>query len=227
MRWEITMFSITLQVTNEEVPLWSTIHQLTQKIPIQSWGLFGGQMVRIHAAISNVPWPRLTTDADIGVDVRAFTRKALQSLAQTLISMNYEIKMSPDGVSRFSHGHASIDLLAPEGLGQEQAITVGRGYAVQAPGLTQAFTRMMPIEINWRTSSTVKRVPTLLGAIVAKAAACTEILSLTNEMRLRHQQDLVFLIGLIEQMDVYEFLQGVTRKDSERIDNAPVRLSQT
>lgn len=40
-------------------------------------------------------------------------------------------------MTRFERGHAKIDLLAPEGIGAN-AETIPPGYAIQAPGTTQA-----------------------------------------------------------------------------------------
>jgi len=130
------MFSISLEVTPDEVPLWEALHQISLQVPVESWGVFGGQMVRLHAAMESVVFPRTTRDLDLGVDVRGHTREAMKKMAATLIAMGFSIETSIDGVSRFRKDDIAIDLLAPEGMGSEQVSTAGSAYAIQAPGLS-------------------------------------------------------------------------------------------
>ena len=214
------MFSISLEVTPDEVPLWEALHQLSLLVPVESWGVFGGQMVRLHAAMESVVFPRTTRDLDLGVDVRGHTREAMKKMAETLIGMGFSIETSIDGVSRFRKEDIAIDLLAPEGMGSERVSTSGSAYAIQAPGLSQAFNRMITVEVLWNDKTTVIRTPSIVGAFISKAAACTEILSLTADELLRHQQDLLFLSSLTNRHNLYEISARLTSTDRRRITKA-------
>jgi hypothetical protein len=214
------MRTVALQTTPSEQKLWLAIHQLSLEVPIDRWGIFGGQMVRLHAALESVVWPRVTTDADIGVDVRGHTRDVMRDISSRLLAMGFQLNTSIDGVSRFSQPNAAIDLLAPEGMGTPKVQTVGSGHAVQAPGLSQAFTRMITVSIQWQSVATVIRIPSLLSAFITKAATCSEIPSLTSDQLLRHQQDFVFLASLLLRHDVEELGSTLTSKDRKRISAA-------
>ena len=214
------MFSISLEVIPDEVPLWEALHQISLQVPVESWGVFGGQMVRLHAAMESVVFPRTTRDLDLGVDVRGHTREAMKKMAATLIAMGFSIETSIDGVSRFRKDDIAIDLLAPEGMGSEQVSTAGSAYAIQAPGLSQAFNRMITVEVHWNDKTTVIRTPSIIGAFISKAAACTEILSLTTDELLRHQQDLLFLSSLTNRHNLYEISARLTSTDRRRITKA-------
>ena len=214
------MFSISLDVIPDEIPLWEALDELSQKVPVSSWGVFGGQMVRLHAAMESVVFPRTTLDLDLGVDVRGHTRKSMRTMASTLIRMGFTLDVSIDGVSRFRKQGVAIDLLAPEGMGNERVDTSGSAYAVQAPGLTQAFGRMITVNVNWNQHITTIRTPSILGALISKAAACTEILSLTSDELLRHQQDLLFLSSLTNRHNLSELSVGLTLSDRRRIAKA-------
>lgn len=152
---------------------WEAIAQLSGLVPVDRWAVVGGQMVAIHAALSGVEPPRVTDDGDVVVDVRAFGRKAMRSAASALMSIGFTSSESPEGVTRFERDHAKIDLLAPEGIGAN-AITIPPGHAIQAPGATQALERTVRVRVSWDAGDVVIRCPSLLGAIVAKAAGSTE-----------------------------------------------------
>lgn len=213
------MFSTSLEVTPDEVPLWEALHQLSLLVPLESWGVFGGQMVRLHAAMESVVFPRTTRDLDLGVDVRGHTREAMKKMATTLLGMGFSIETSIDGVARFRKEDIAIDLLAPEEWARRVS-TSGSAYAIQAPGLSQAFNRMITVEVLWNDMTTVIRTPSIVGAFISKAAACTEILSLTTDELLRHQQDLLFLSSLTNQHNLYEISAGLSSTDRRRITKA-------
>ncbi len=175
---------------------WEAITELVDRVPAAKWAVVGGQMVAIHAAVAGVDAPRVTDDGDVVVDVRVFGRQAVIDVAKALTSADFRTFESPEGVTRFERGRAKIDLLAPEGMGAANVETVPPGYAIQAPGATQALERTIEVTVSWGDDEVTVRCPSLLGAIIAKAAGSKEIVSLTNDERLKHQQDLVFLLSL-------------------------------
>lgn len=153
-------------------------------------------MVAIRAAIAGREPPRTTDDGDVVVDVRTYGREAMSAVASALTSAGFITKVSPGGVTRFERNRAKIDLLAPEGIGR-RVETIPPGYAVQAPGSTQALARTELVRVISPDATVTVRCPTLLGAIVAKAAGSVEIVSLAPADRLKHQTDLVFLLSLV------------------------------
>ena len=60
------------------------------------------------------------------------------------------------------------------------------------------------------------RCPSLLGAIIPKAAGSKEIIAITPDERLKHQRDLVFLLSLAanQPVDDLEAMSGeMSKKD--------------
>ncbi len=112
--------------------------------------------------------------------------------------------------------HAQIDVLIPEGVGERAAARLGAGGAptVSAPGATQALSRSEPlvVRINGRIGTVLR--PNLVGALVAKAAARTEVA--VDRARTRHCTDFVVLAGLISARDFKE--TELDKKDKKRLD---------
>lgn len=179
---------------------WEAIAELADRVSIDEWVIVGGQMVAIHAALADVAPPRVTDDGDVVVDVRGSGRQAMGAVARTLVDIGFTVLSSPDGVTRFVRGDATIDLLAPEGLAAH-ATTIAPGRAVQAPGASQAIGRRRQVTVNWTDGQTTVHCPSLLGAIVAKAAGAQEIVSLSRLERHKHQGDFVFLLSLATIVD--------------------------
>ena len=201
---------------------WEAITELATFIRLDRWAIVGGQMVAIHAALAGVEPPRVTDDGDVVVDVRVFGRQAMRDVASTLTSIDFKSSESPEGVTRFERGHARIDLLAPEGIGAN-AETIPPGYAIQAPGTTQALDRTVHVVVDWGNGQVTVRCPSLLGAIIAKAASSKEIISITLDERLKHQRDLVFLLSLAANRPIDD-LEGMTgemlKTDRKRLRGA-------
>jgi len=198
---------------------WQAIAELVDVVSDGSWAIVGGQMVAIHAALAGVDPPRVTDDGDVVVDVRTFGRRAMRKVAESLVAADFTTSASPEGVTRFVRGQAKIDLLAPEGIGGN-ATTIPPGYAVQAPGTSQALGRTAAVTVDWGAGRATVRCPSLLGAMVAKAAGSREIVALTADERLKHQRDLVFLLSLaatrpVEELDLMS--DAMTKTDRRRL----------
>ena len=201
---------------------WESIAELADDVSGDRWAIVGGQMVAIHAAIEGVEPPRVTDDGDVVVDVRGFGRGAMLEVAATLTSIGFTSRESPEGVTRFIRDNAKIDLLAPDGIGAK-VLTIPPGYAIQAPGASQALERTIPVTVDWGEGQVLVRCPSLFGAIIAKSAASTEIVSLTSDERLKHQLDLIFLLSLAakrpaDELDAMRSTMG--RKDHKRLHSA-------
>ena len=113
-----------------------------------------------------------------------------------------------------------IDVLAPEGLGERADLTTTPpGRTIEVPGGTQALSRTESITVvHEGRSGTIPR-PTLLAAIVAKAAAT----ALPGPDR--HYRDLALLCALVG--DPFELVDQMTRKDRQRLRLAGKLLDDT
>lgn len=196
---------------------WTAIGRLATTSDIRTWTVAGGQMVALHASIWRVDVPRPTDDGDIIVDVRTFTRKALRHVADALVDDGFSSQQSPDGVVRFVKGDASIDLLAPDGLGSD-LVETGRGRVVQAPGATQALERAHTVRVDIGDRRFEIRTPNLLGAIVGKSAAATEVVSAMRFDNEKHERDLATLLMCAAQDPALQNMaSAMTSKDRKRL----------
>lgn len=196
---------------------WTAIARLVASTNIHSWAVVGGQMVAIHATIWGVEVPRATDDGDIVVDVRTFSRNALRDVADALVADGFGSEQSPEGIVRFIKGDAKIDLLAPDGLGAEPVET-GKGRVVQAPGATQAVKRAGPVIVELASERFEVRTPNLVGAIVAKSAAATEVVSASRFDKQKHERDLATLLMCAAQDPTLDqWAKTMTKKDRKRL----------
>jgi hypothetical protein len=216
---------LTAHLTAAGVASWEAIGQLARIVSHEQWAIVGGMMVTIHGQRYGREPYRTTGDGDIVVDVRSFGRQAMLNVADALNSQGFTTSMSPENVTRFEHGKAKIDLLAPEGMGINPVLTSPPGHAIQAPGTTQALDRTEVVHVRWGDVTTV-RVPSLLGAIVAKAAAAHEINSLDQDERRKHLMDLVFLLGIAWTVDTAPMEQTMGKSDRKRISAAMGRIDR-
>lgn len=179
-------------------------------------------MVLVHAVAEGRRPPRVTSDGDIIVDVRAYERRAMYQANDALVTLGFQLEISSDNVSRYRRDLAKIDLLAPEGI-EGTVHTDPPARAVQAPGGTQALRRASSVIVMFGTGEVTVRIPSLVGAAVAKAAAAAEIPATASE-RLRHQQDLVFLLELLGTADVRDAAAALGKTDMNRIRRAAAPL---
>jgi hypothetical protein len=186
---------------------WKVLFQLSEARP-RDWCLLGGQMMYLLAVEAGRTLPRPTDDVDVVVDVRA-RQGSTEWLAAWLLSKGLELEgISPEGIGhRFVRdvdpppGRIIFDVLAPEGLGERtNTYTVRPAKTVQAPGTSQALRRSESVVVTItgpngkeRTVGRVRR-PTLLGALVCKAATTTISVRTNPE---RDWQDAALALSLI------------------------------
>jgi hypothetical protein len=187
---------------------WRTLFELMKQNG-EDWVLVGGQMMVLLAVEHGARLLRATDDIDVVVDVRS-RPKGTEWLTDWLIVQGFELDgASPDLIGhRFvrdvaaGRGKVVFDVLAPEGLGARTRTFTRRPIrTVQAPGATQAIERAEIVDVSVQRIAGDQvheghvRRPTLLGALVAKAAAATEIAVRTNPER--DWQDAALLASLI------------------------------
>jgi hypothetical protein len=98
-----------------------------------------GQMVFLHAIEQGAAPPRVSTDLDVLVNARIAGRP-LAAFASGLEDLGFEQDgISPDGIAhRYRRNRATIDVLAPQGLGQRTDLTTTPpGRTIPVPGGTQ------------------------------------------------------------------------------------------
>ena len=196
---------------------WVAISELAEAFSPETWMVVGGQMVVIHATRVGIAMPRVTTDVDVVIDVRAKRRVHAERLSGWLVEQGFAIERNDEGTDRYRRGNARIDLLAPDNLGEPPVRTTDAGRILPAPGSTNALKRSGFIRVELGDGLRTKvRCPTAFGALMAKAEACVKIQE-SPSRRLRHQQDIVTLAGVVA-IEGYEDDRSVNER--RRFDEA-------
>ena len=190
------MLSLPVRLPAETIA-WSALMDLSE-FRRQGWTLVGGQMVHLLAWEHGEESPRVTTDADVVLDVRAY-QSALRDVTQNLIESGFaEDGVSPDGIGhRYVHREtvdAKIDVLVPEGVRAERYTTVTGARTIAAAGSVQALERSMrrKIEVGDRQGSVIR--PDVHAALVGKAAAYQA--ESGTSIAERHLRDFAYLVSL-------------------------------
>lgn len=196
--------------------VWSTLLDLSEGVEA-AWTVVGGQMVLLLALEHGVVPPQISQDGDVLVDVRA-DQSAIGEMVDALEHAGFALEsISADNVAHRFVREAALgvrvvfDVLAPEGLGPRANLTTRRpGKTIEVPGGTQALerTERVPVDLGGRIG-TIPR-PSLLGALVAKGAAC----GLPGNTD-RHHRDLALLCSLVT--DPFSMSEQLTKKDRTRL----------
>lgn len=97
---------------------------------------------------------------------------------------------------------ATIDVLAPDKLGKRARLTHGSGRTIEVPGASQALTRSGVVRVQLVDGPTALiRRPTLVGALLGKLAAATQIVSQSAAERAKHLRDVDSLARLLGPTD--------------------------
>jgi hypothetical protein len=195
--------------------LWHLLLDLRELLTVK-WTVIGGQMVLLHALEHGRLPPQISQDGDVIADVRA-DPGALGSVTAALISLRFvSAGITVDGRShRFERAGKPrpvvIDVLAPEGLGPRADLTTEPpGRTIEVPGGTQALSRTEILDIQHEGRQGSVPRPSLLGAVVAKGAAC----GLAGDVS-RHLRDLALLCALVA--DPFEMKELMNSKDRRRV----------
>lgn len=202
--------------------MWHVLLDLAEALP-QGWTLVGGQMVLLHALEAGVSPARPTQDGDVVANVRsdpAAVRKVVAALGEaglalegvSAMGIGHRYVRALTGASRASQqDRVVVDVLAPEGLGPKADLeTTKPGRTIEAPGGTQALNRSELVVVRHRDRVGSVPRPSLLGAVVGKAAAC----ALPGDVS-RHYTDLALLLALVE--DPFDMVEQCERKDLQRL----------
>ena len=204
--------------------LWHTLLDLGESLDVP-WALIGGQMVLLHALEHGQVPPQISQDGDVIADIRAVPG-ALTRVVAGIENLGFSLQsISADGLAHRYIRAAKprpvvIDVLAPEGLGERADLTTTPpGRTIEVPGGTQALSRAERITVVHEGRSGMIPRPTLLAAIVGKAAAT----ALPGPER--HYRDLALLCALVP--DPFDVAEQLTRKDRQRVRMASKLLGDT
>ncbi|MDR1834104.1 MAG: hypothetical protein LBQ92_05575 [Propionibacteriaceae bacterium] len=187
------------KVTAQQQVLWEALFQVYSAMP-EGWTLIGGQMVQLHCVERGATGSRQTFDADTVVDIRA-DKNSLTTFTDAL----YSIGFRSAGVSMEGHEHrwvlsgAQVDVLVAGGLGprlERAAKTVTGSTTLATPGAQQALDRTEVVAVRCGESTGHIRRPSLLGALVVKAAAWQ-----AKGATARHLADMATLAKLAKPSD--------------------------
>ncbi len=125
----------------------------------------------------------------------------LETFTRALMDLGFAPETSGDGLQhRWRRHEAEIDVLLPEGIGERLAARVGSGVAptLTTPGGTQALGRSEPVKVrvDGRTGTILR--PSLVGALIIKAAAHTVP---EGRAKGRHRLDFATLSELLSRTD--------------------------
>jgi len=155
-------------------------------------------MVHLHCAERDTFPVRPTNDADALLDAKAHPT-ILEDFTVGLVDAGFKPHTSGDGHQhRWTKGDAQIDVLISNKLGERKSYhTITGATTVGTPGAALVLNRSedLAVEVAGRVG-TVRR-PTLLGSLIAKAAAHT-----VGDGRDRHRQDFAVLASLLAAADL-------------------------
>ena len=195
--------------------LWHVLLDLSEQLRVP-WTLVGGQMVLLHALEHGQTPPVVSQDGDMLADIRA-EPAALTTIVAALSELRFQPELAADNlVHRYQRPTQDpkqplkIDLLAPEGVGAAKLTTTPPGRTVQAPGGTQSLRRSETVVVVHE--GRIGRIPrpTLVAAIVMKAAA----IALPGE-RAKHLRDVALLCALLD--DPFTAAEQLSAKDRQRL----------
>ena len=129
----MTETPVVVEATTRQFESWKGVAVVAETLGSSGWALAGGQMVALHLLMADLPFPRVTIDADTIVDVRA--RPDAARLASTgLVGAGWVGSGVDNVVHRFTSSSGGVvDILGPDGL-RSQPITIPPATTLLAPG---------------------------------------------------------------------------------------------
>jgi hypothetical protein len=150
---------------------------------------------------------------DLDVIVNARVTASVRGFVAEIEALGFVLDgISPELLAhRYRRGDASIDVLAPEGLGERTDLTTTPpGHTLQVPAGTQALQRAERIEYSYKGRKGLIPRPSLLGAIVGKACAVD-----VDDVPMNQEIDFALLLSLVP--DLFVLKAELTAKDRHRL----------
>lgn len=182
---------------DHQIASWHALMDLHDSLPGR-WTIVGGQMVHLHCAERETFPVRPTDDADALLDVKAHP-SILEDFTAGLIEAGFKPLTSGSGHQhRWRKGDAQIDVLISNKLGERKTyLTVTGAPTVGTPAAALVLNRSEDLDIQVASREGTVRRPTLLGSLIAKAAAHT-----VGGGRDRHRQDFAVLASMVGASDL-------------------------
>lgn len=182
---------------DSHIASWHALMDLHESLPGR-WTVVGGQMVHLHCAERESFPVRATDDADALLDAKAYP-SILEDFTAGLVAAGFKPMISGSGYQhRWRKGDAQIDVLISNKLGARKTyrtITGAPTVGTHGAALVLSRSEDLEIEVDGRVG-TVRR-PTILGSLIAKAAAHT-----VGEGKDRHRQDFAMLASMLRANDL-------------------------
>jgi hypothetical protein len=203
---------------SQQVTVLRALQQLGQAVPTSRWCLIGGLMVEILLASRGEAMIRPTGDGDIVGDVVA-DRRVLRKLAGGLLEMNFE--ESPTGWDgdigvRFRDRSSGIfiDVLTPANSSRLKNVTPTQPNkrSLEAPGTDFSLLTATDFSVIYADNEPPLdiRVPSVLGALYAKASAWHEIKNALDPNK--HLQDAAALLTVARLPEFSEVSNAVRKR---------------
>ena len=201
---------------------WHVLLDLDQRdLP---WALVGGQMTLLHCLENAIAGARVTDDGDVVLDVWTQRQAVAVTGAWLETAHGFTAVATSDGFGyRYERGATVIDLLVPEGLRRQarQPLATRARPALAIEGGNQAVLRVERVPVRLGPRAGHVRRPTLLGALVIKAAA---FLADARDPG-RHAEDIALLTQAALDSGSLRTLDNHSRPhDRQRLRNALARL---
>ena len=202
----------------KQVVVLRSLRGLGQIVATTQWCLIGGLMVEILLISRGVQMLRPTDDGDIIGDVVA-DRSVLRKLGRALIDMGFEElpagRAGNIGVRfREPTSGAFIDVLAPDtSLRLRRVVpTQSDKRALEAPGTDVAIETATEVSVAYAVDEPplTIRVPSLLGAIYAKATAWHVITNARDSQK--HLQDAAALLTVARLAELRDLPKSVRKR---------------
>ena len=191
--------------------LWTVLCNLADRHETD-WTVIGGQMVMLHGLQANRSPGRVSDDLDLVIDARV-RPPAIPAFIATLSELGFvSVGVSPDNVAhRFGRGDVLVDVVSPDGVGERADLrTIGSATTIEVRGGTQALQRTERVPVLHRQRRALVPRPSLLGAIVIKAAAVR-----SDDHPQRHLRDLAFMCSIVG--DPFDARANLTVSDRRRL----------
>lgn len=201
---------------------WLLAQELRTRVPA-GWTVVGGQMAQFHAWRTGVTPTRTTTDLDAAISARSHPDH-FRLISATLQALGLTPSHHPSGLEhRWSRptedgGRLQVDLLLPSNLGEPGPRSANNRPGVQSRGAQWATDMSQDWLLTIGDRQAAVPVPSLMGALVAKASALRN--SGDNDPG-RHLDDLALLAAIATRDDL---LEPVTARQATRVLDALDRL---
>ncbi|MFI6285613.1 hypothetical protein ACIBCM_12795 [Streptomyces sp. NPDC051018] len=175
-------------------------------------------MVLLHGLEHGRTPPAASADLDVLADLQS-DQRSLSRLVACLGALGFvPAGMSPQGnlLHRYHRDAAPgllvVDVLAPDNLGSRVDLTTTPpGPTLEVPGGRQAVQRTESVQVKLGERLGIIHRPSLLGAVIAKAAA----VSIKTASPDRHYRDLAFLLSL--PMNPIEMRGQLEKSDRKKL----------